>query len=50
MMQDMCHRTCNKEPILETSNNTIKPANTGISVGVFQMQLRAKLTAYGILV
>jgi hypothetical protein len=50
MTHDICYRTRTKEPKFETSNNTIKSAYNGISVTVFQMHLRATLTAYEILV
>jgi len=50
MTHDICHRTRTKKPKFETSNNKIKSAYNGISVGVFQMHIRATLTAYEILV
>jgi len=50
MTHDICHRTRTKEPKFETSNNTTKSAYNGISVGVFQMNNRATLTAYEIVV
>jgi hypothetical protein len=47
---DICHRTRTKKPKFETSNNTIKSAYNGVSVGVFQMHFRVTPTACQILV
>jgi len=50
MPYDICHCTHTKQPKSETSNNTIKSSYNGILAGVFQMHIRATLTAYEILV